>query len=129
MLSFILSQLTQRLCQVIDRSEIIVALDLFFRVIYYLFNHWLFWLNLILVRRPTRIPVIRVSTLYRLILQNYLKKVYLFLKVKKDPQTIMDIINEEEEQFLKTLSRGRNLLYNTINKLGKTTVLPGKLVR
>lgn len=128
MLSFTLSQLTQRLCQVIDRSEIIVALDLFFRVIY-LFNHWLFWLNLILVRRPTRIPVIRVSTLYRLILQNYLKKVYLFFKVKKDPQTIMDIINEEEEQFLKTLSRGRNLLYNTINKLVKTTVLPGKLVR
>lgn len=33
-----------------------------------------------------------------------------FPEVKKDPQSIIDTINEEEAQFLKTLSRGRNLL-------------------
>lgn len=38
---------------------------------------------------------------------------------------IKDIINEEEQQFLKTLSRGRRLLERTINKLGDTSVLPG----
>lgn len=37
---------------------------------------------------------------------------------------IIDTINEEEEQFLKTLTRGRNLLNRTITKLnGK--ILPG----
>ncbi|XP_077289873.1 alanine--tRNA ligase, cytoplasmic [Arctopsyche grandis] len=40
-----------------------------------------------------------------------------FPEVTRDPQTIMDIINEEEVQFLKTLTRGRNLLNRTINKL------------
>jgi len=48
-----------------------------------------------------------------------------FPEVTKDPETIKDIINEEEEQFLKTLSRGRNLLYNTIGKLSGATVIPG----
>uniref|UniRef100_A0A1B6JZB8 Alanine--tRNA ligase n=1 Tax=Homalodisca liturata TaxID=320908 RepID=A0A1B6JZB8_9HEMI len=48
-----------------------------------------------------------------------------FPEIKKDPQTIKDIINEEEEQFLKTLNRGRNLLYNTIGKLSGTTEIPG----
>lgn len=49
-----------------------------------------------------------------------------FPEVRKDPQGIMDVINEEEEQFLKTLSRGRNLLNRTISKLleGSKT-LPG----
>merc|ERR1719336_3488308 len=38
----------------------------------------------------------------------------------------MDVINEEEKQFLKTLSRGQKLLDRTINKLGSgTKVLPG----
>lgn len=37
----------------------------------------------------------------------------------------MDIINEEETQFLKTLSRGRKLLERTIEKLNGQTVLPG----
>lgn len=49
----------------------------------------------------------------------------IFPEVRKDPQSIIDTINEEEEQFLKTLSRGRNLLNRTINKLGDSTVLPG----
>nr|CAD7429496.1 unnamed protein product [Timema monikensis] len=49
-----------------------------------------------------------------------------FPELKKDPQSIMDIINEEEEQFLKTLTRGRNLLNRTIGKLGGSKVtLPG----
>lgn len=48
-----------------------------------------------------------------------------FPEVRKDPQGIVDIINEEEEQFLKTLSRGRNLLNRTILKLGDSKTLPG----
>lgn len=48
-----------------------------------------------------------------------------FPEVRKDPQSIIDTINEEEEQFLKTLSRGRNLLNRTIGKLGDNKTLPG----
>ncbi|XP_048508528.1 alanine--tRNA ligase, cytoplasmic isoform X2 [Athalia rosae] len=48
-----------------------------------------------------------------------------FPELKKDPQSIIDVINEEEEQFLKTLSRGRNLLNRTVAKLEATTVVPG----
>lgn len=48
-----------------------------------------------------------------------------FPEVTKDPQSIIDTINEEEEQFLKTLSRGRNLLNRTVGKLGDSKVLPG----
>lgn len=40
-----------------------------------------------------------------------------FHELKKDPEEIKDIINEEEAQFLKTLSRGRKLLDRTISKL------------
>ncbi|OAD58004.1 Alanine--tRNA ligase, cytoplasmic [Eufriesea mexicana] len=47
-----------------------------------------------------------------------------FPEVKKDPQHIIDIINEEETQFLKTLTRGRNLLNRTIIKL-EANILPG----
>lgn len=43
---------------------------------------------------------------------------FLYVKVKS-------IINEEEQQFLKTLSRGKRLMERTINKLGDTNVLPG----
>ena len=38
---------------------------------------------------------------------------------------IIDLINEEETQFLKTLTRGRNLLNRTIMKLGDSKTLPG----
>lgn len=48
-----------------------------------------------------------------------------FPEVRKDPQSIIDCINEEEEQFLKTLSRGRNLLNRTIGRLGDSKTLPG----
>lgn len=50
-----------------------------------------------------------------------------FPEMKKDPQTVIDIINEEETQFLKTLSRGRRLLERTITKLGDNKVLPGDI--
>lgn len=49
----------------------------------------------------------------------------IFPEVRKDPQYIIDTINEEEEQFLKTLLRGRNLLNRTIGKLGDSKTLPG----
>ncbi|XP_067006917.2 alanine--tRNA ligase, cytoplasmic [Anabrus simplex] len=48
-----------------------------------------------------------------------------FPEVKKDPQSIIDTINEEEQQFLKTLSRGRNLLNRTISKLSDSKTVPG----
>jgi len=48
-----------------------------------------------------------------------------FPEVKKDPQSIIEIINEEETQFLKTLSRGRNLLNRTIAKLESADTVPG----
>lgn len=48
-----------------------------------------------------------------------------FPEVRKDPQHVIDIINEEEQQFLKTLLRGRNLLNRTIAKLGDSKQIPG----
>ncbi|KYN00264.1 Alanyl-tRNA synthetase, cytoplasmic [Cyphomyrmex costatus] len=48
-----------------------------------------------------------------------------FPEVKKDPQSIIETINEEESQFLKTLSRGRNLLNRTIAKLESADTVPG----
>ena len=48
-----------------------------------------------------------------------------FPEVKKDPMSIKNVINEEEQQFLKTLTRGRNLLNRTISKLGDAKVIPG----
>lgn len=49
-----------------------------------------------------------------------------FPEVTGDPQLIIEIINEEEEQFLRTLSRGRNLLNRTILKL-TNNVIPGEV--
>ncbi|XP_063974984.1 alanine--tRNA ligase, cytoplasmic [Diachasmimorpha longicaudata] len=48
----------------------------------------------------------------------------IFPELQKDPLSIIDVINEEENQFLKTLSRGRSLLDKTISKLNDKTV-PG----
>lgn len=49
-----------------------------------------------------------------------------FSEITKDPQTVVDIVNEEEEQFLKTLSRGRSILSRKLNTLqGKEKELPG----
>ncbi|KAG1664300.1 Alanine--tRNA ligase, cytoplasmic [Nymphon striatum] len=50
-----------------------------------------------------------------------------FPEVKKDPQTIKDIINEEETQFLKTLTRGRRLLESCVRKLKNTDTIPGSV--
>uniref|UniRef100_A0A0N5AUZ2 Alanine--tRNA ligase n=1 Tax=Syphacia muris TaxID=451379 RepID=A0A0N5AUZ2_9BILA len=40
-----------------------------------------------------------------------------FPELRKDPETIIDIINDEEAQFLKTLNRGRSLFHKSINML------------
>ncbi|KAK9510740.1 hypothetical protein O3M35_005466 [Rhynocoris fuscipes] len=48
-----------------------------------------------------------------------------FPEVAKDPQNTISIINEEEEQFLKTLNRGRSVLNKTISKLSNTNIFPG----
>ncbi|OTF70272.1 alanine-tRNA ligase, cytoplasmic-like protein [Euroglyphus maynei] len=50
-----------------------------------------------------------------------------FPELNKDPQLVMDIINEEELQFLKTLSRGKRLLKTAIEKLEGSKVLPGDI--
>ncbi|KAF6021949.1 AARS [Bugula neritina] len=51
-----------------------------------------------------------------------------FPELKKDPQLVKDIINEEEAQFLRTLSRGRRLLERQIAKMDKSCqVLPGNV--
>uniref|UniRef100_S4RAA8 Alanine--tRNA ligase n=1 Tax=Petromyzon marinus TaxID=7757 RepID=S4RAA8_PETMA len=47
-----------------------------------------------------------------------------FPELKKDPQAVRDVINEEEEQFLKTLSRGRRILERKIQNINDN-VLPG----
>lgn len=49
-----------------------------------------------------------------------------FPEVRKDPHSVMDVINEEEAQFLKTLNRGKNLLERTVSKLpASEKILPG----
>lgn len=50
-----------------------------------------------------------------------------FPEMNKDPSLVMDIINDEELQFLKTLSRGKRLLEKTIEKLEGSKVLPGDI--
>ncbi|TFK10928.1 sorting nexin-30 [Platysternon megacephalum] len=49
-----------------------------------------------------------------------------FPELKKDPYMVKDIINEEEVQFLKTLSRGRRILDRKIQSLGDIKTIPGK---
>lgn len=49
-----------------------------------------------------------------------------FPELHKDPQLVKDIINDEEQQFLRTLSRGQRLLNKTISSLGDTKSFPGK---
>lgn len=49
-----------------------------------------------------------------------------FPEIMKDPQMVMDVLNEEEAQFLKTLKRGRRVLEKTISRLSPDCkVLPG----
>uniref|UniRef100_A0A7N9D837 Alanine--tRNA ligase n=1 Tax=Macaca fascicularis TaxID=9541 RepID=A0A7N9D837_MACFA len=47
-----------------------------------------------------------------------------FPELKKDPDMVKDIINEEEVQFLKTLSRGRRILDRKIQSLGDSKTIP-----
>ncbi|KAL7639225.1 UNVERIFIED_CONTAM: hypothetical protein RMT77_010759 [Armadillidium vulgare] len=49
----------------------------------------------------------------------------IFPEVSKDVDYIKDTINEEEQQFLKTLDRGHKLLERTIHKLGTSNNIPG----
>ena len=49
-----------------------------------------------------------------------------FPELKKDPDMVKDIINEEEAQFLKTLTRGRSILDRKIQSLGDSKTIPGK---
>ncbi|XP_059917016.1 alanine--tRNA ligase, cytoplasmic isoform X1 [Gadus macrocephalus] len=48
-----------------------------------------------------------------------------FPELKKDPDMVKDIINEEEVQFLKTLTRGRRILDRKIQSLGDNKTIPG----
>ena len=49
-----------------------------------------------------------------------------FPEITHDPQMVIDIINEEEEQFLKTLSRGQRIMTRCIKSLPEgSTVFPG----
>ncbi|CAB3999052.1 alanine--tRNA ligase, cytoplasmic [Paramuricea clavata] len=48
-----------------------------------------------------------------------------FPEITKNPQQAMNIINEEEEQFLKTLARGRRLFNRTADKHQGDKVIPG----
>ncbi|XP_010016916.1 PREDICTED: alanine--tRNA ligase, cytoplasmic, partial [Nestor notabilis] len=48
-----------------------------------------------------------------------------FPELKKDPDMVKDIINEEEDQFLKTLIRGRRILDRKIQSLGDSKTIPG----
>lgn len=50
-----------------------------------------------------------------------------FPEIKRDPESIIQIINEEEIQFLKTLIRGRNLLNRTVEKLNGSKIIPGDI--
>ncbi|XP_040185264.1 alanine--tRNA ligase, cytoplasmic [Rana temporaria] len=48
-----------------------------------------------------------------------------FPELKKDPDMVKDIVNEEETQFLKTLTRGRRILDRKIQSLGENKIIPG----
>ncbi|XP_072278245.1 alanine--tRNA ligase, cytoplasmic [Pyxicephalus adspersus] len=48
-----------------------------------------------------------------------------FPELRKDPDMVKDIINEEETQFLKTLNRGRRILDRKIQSLGENKIIPG----
>ncbi|VDO69077.1 unnamed protein product [Heligmosomoides polygyrus] len=41
-----------------------------------------------------------------------------FPELRRDPETVKDIINDEEKQFLKTLNRGRMLFQRAVSGLG-----------
>jgi alanyl-tRNA synthetase len=49
-----------------------------------------------------------------------------FTELRKDPQIVKDVINDEEQQFLRTLTRGQRLLNKTITSLGNTKSVPGE---
>ena len=51
-----------------------------------------------------------------------------FPELNKDPQAIKDIIDKEENKFLKTLNKGEKFLDQAIGKMESgVTVLPGEI--
>ncbi|KAJ8398601.1 hypothetical protein AAFF_G00421290 [Aldrovandia affinis] len=48
-----------------------------------------------------------------------------FPELKKDPDMVKDVINDEEAQFLKTLTRGRRILDRKIQSLADNKTIPG----
>ena len=44
-------------------------------------------------------------------------------ELQRDPQMVMDVINEKEKQFLKSLSRGQHMFEKTLTKL-QSDVIP-----
>lgn len=48
-----------------------------------------------------------------------------FPELRKDPDMVKDIVNEEETQFLKTLTRGRRILDRKIQSLAENKIIPG----
>ncbi|KPM07453.1 alanine-tRNA ligase, cytoplasmic-like protein 2, partial [Sarcoptes scabiei] len=51
-----------------------------------------------------------------------------FPELNKNPNLVIEIINEEESQFLKTLSRGKRLIEKAIEKLQDgSKILPGEI--
>ena len=44
-------------------------------------------------------------------------------ELQRDPQMVMDVINEEEKQFLKPLSQGWHMFEKTLTKL-QSDVIP-----
>ena len=78
-----------------------------------------FWYGVILIAKINYHEPI-LETLY------FLLQGKTFPEITKDPETAMEIINDEEKQFLKTLSRGKVLFQKSINQLPKDAkVFPG----
>ena len=53
-----------------------------------------------------------------------------FPEVKRDPQALRDVIDEEERQFLRTLVRGQKVLERAVQRLKKTvggSMVPGEV--
>ncbi|XP_033115331.1 alanine--tRNA ligase, cytoplasmic-like isoform X2 [Anneissia japonica] len=50
-----------------------------------------------------------------------------FPELTKNPEIVMQIINQEEQQFLKTLEKGKRFLQKHISKLGSQKTLSGEV--
>ena len=48
-------------------------------------------------------------------------------ELAKNPQQIMDVINEEEDRFMRTLVQGNRYLRKRLAKMGTSRVIPGRV--